>query len=249
MASELPDKISSLHLLLSKLAPNVAPVIVPKQFSKLIKSPLNWCMNDEQSDRIAAVMSEEMKKGGVEMERELVFLTTIDMKSMTWRINEARWVHPSEEMFYSLEDFLQYSCLTDDTRKDVRLRATQFLERNGQNSNNTILLGQCYSSAYALKVLLGNVARLKACFGSSVSSAIALPLAEDVDIDAVEKEFKKLFNVKKGEKEVVINTTERKKKKKKKRKKSASSMAASDGDIKRPRRKQRAASYEENIGS
>jgi hypothetical protein len=258
--SEVAKKIARLHGALAALAPKLCPTVVPKQFGKFRKNPVKWCTSDAHRDVVAGVIESEYeafvarsKAGGDAESAQLVLLARVDPERLTWRVTEARWCASVEENLLSLEDFLKYACCSEDNGDDVRRHARHFLEANGHAPGDTFVLQQCYSSAYALKVLLGNVGTLRALAGASSEDAIPLPVPEDASADALVRVLKGLFAAGRGERgtgtpskrkaaggaEERSDCGEKKKAGNKKRRTKSS---------KRPQRKLRAASYEENAG-
>ena len=182
----------------------LCPTVVPKQFGKFRKNPVKWCTSDAHRDVVADVIESEYEafvarsKAGADAESaQLVLLAQVDPERLTWRVTEARWCASLEKELLCLRTF-------SSTRAARRTTATTCAGTPAISSRPTAaratpLLQQCYSNAYALKVLLSNVGTLRALAGASSEDTIPLPVPEDASADALVRVLKGLFAAGRGE--------------------------------------------------
>lgn len=258
--TDVVEKVERLQGALATFAPVLCPVVTPKQFARFRTNPVKWCAADTHRDAVAGVVEAEYEahkmksqspsdSSAADDDVQLVLLAQLDVSKMTWRIKEAKWCAPVEETLHSLEDFLVYACCAEDSSDDVRRHAKHFLKTNGHSADDTFVMQQCYSTAYALKVLLGNFGALRACVGASAASTLPLPLPVSASVEEVEIMLRGLFAAGRGECRGSKSSKKKKAKcggKASKKRKSGSVGSNRVEKLKKPKRKLRAESYDEN---
>lgn len=212
------DGIFMLAETLKKLAPNLAPQIIPAASVASSGDPhtaLAKCFTtQEQKTELLDALSEQQqraeKAAGGKVFLALMVELNISRRLVT--IERIRFVGEVERNLLRAELFLQMQL--DGSEEEVKLCSDHFVALNDRQAEsleeiNVVLAQEAYSVAYALKVLLDNVPNWTTKIGTQVA-----PVGPDESVTSV-LDVLRLTDEKRSKRRKISKGGDQKKRKKK----------------------------------